>query len=263
VKILYYLYSWNNLVADSPQPQTRNDWLYRYGAFCRFNGLWFPCKITGYTTIGEPAQVVPVPIATINQSLYPHTMVNVQDLEVLYSVFNNGMSIEVYINEAQNRKRLTNTMLNGALTRSLNTELVTAPTRLIQQIKKAINKVWKGETHVINTNNKDDINVIELPHTADLLEKLWNSNDWAMQEISQLLGISYNPSQGKKERMLVNEMLGDRDLTIMNREKITSRLINSAVLFGEIVSHISTHIDTIDRGLSYGSGELNLQKGAL
>lgn len=257
---MYYLYNWEDLKPDSPQAQTRNEWLYRYGAFARYNGLWFPCRVMGFTTIGEPAQVLTIPIATMNQSIYPQGAVNAKDLDVLYSVFNDGMSIEVYIQGAQKRKMITNVMLDGALRKSLDTSLITAPTRLMQQIKTAVNKLWKGELHVINNAVKDDINVIELPRTAEILEKLWNSNDWALQEISQLLGISFNPSHGKKERMLQNEMLGDRDLTIMNREKITTRLITSAEKFGEKVSHISTHVDTIDRGLSYGKEKIGIEE---
>src|SRR5690606_35031621 len=116
-------------------------------------------------------------------------------------------------------------------------EIISAPTKLIRQIKEAVNRIWKGEIRIVNTHNKDDINVIDLPHTADIIEKLWNSNDWALQEISQLLGITYNPSHGKKERLIQHEVFGDRDITIMNREMLTSRLITSAEKFGEKVYH--------------------------
>src|SRR5690606_18674064 len=114
-------------------------------------------------------------------SIYPQGMISTKDLDVLYSVFSNGMSIEYYVTEALNRKKLTTKMLDGALIRSLNTELITAPTRLIQQIKQAINRVWKGDIRVINTDNKHDTNVIQLRQTADILVELWNSNDCAMQ----------------------------------------------------------------------------------
>lgn len=251
---MYNIYVWDNLVEDSPQAQTRNQWLFKYGAFARFRGLWFPCKVINYTTIGEPAQVQPIRIATMNQHIYPPGLVNVSALDVLYVVFNDGLSIEMYINKAMARKELTTTMLDSALRRSINTEIITAPKRLIQQIKMALNSLVKGEIRVVDTLHKDDITVINLPQTADVLEKLWNSNDWAMQEVSQLLGLSFNPAHGKKERMVKSELLGDRDITIMNRDMITSRLQKSAKGFNESIEHISNYIDTLDRGLLYKGG---------
>jgi hypothetical protein len=250
---VFYLYKWANLKEHSPQEATRNEWLFKYGAFARLNGLWFPCKVVRFSTIGEPATVTAIPIATNNLDIYPKGEINADNLDVLYSVFANGQSIQVYIQHAIGRKRITDRMLNAALKRSLNTELLFAPKRLMKDVKKAANREDKEEAFVIETNNKDEIGRIELPRTIDIVEKLWNSNDWAMQELSQILGISYNPAHGKKERMLQNELLGDRDLTVMNREMITSRLINAAEKFGESVTHISTEIDTIDRQLSYGS----------
>lgn len=250
---MYYLYKWGNLKDYSPQEQTRNEWLYKFGAFARhITGTWFPCRILKYNTIGEPATVSVIPIATDNLDIYPRGEIYTDDLDVLYSVFSNGMSIQTYIQHEVARKRITDRMLTSALKRSLNTELLFAPPRLMRDVKKASNREDKQEAFVIATTNKDEIGSIELPKTVDIIEKLWNSNDWAVQEISQLLGISYNPAHGKKERMLQNELLGDRDLTVMNREKITSRLINSAERFGETVVHISTEIDTIDRQLPYG-----------
>jgi hypothetical protein len=240
------------LVADSPQEQTRNKWLYKYGAFARMNGIWFPCKIVRYTTIGEPSTVTVLPLATVNAEIYPRGEINTSNLDVLYSAFTDGMSIESYIERALNRKYVTDSMLDSAIKRSLNTELIYGPQRLIRALKKAINRESKTEAFVLNTSSKDEIGAIPLPRTIEIVEKLWNSNDWAMQEISQLLGISYNPSQGKKERMLQSELLGDRDLTVMNREMITNRLITAAEKFGEHVTHISTEIDTSDRQLTYG-----------
>lgn len=251
---MYNIYVWDNLVEDSPQPQTRNQWLYKYGAFARYKGLWFPCKVQNYSTIGEPFQVTPVRVATMNQEIYPHGLVNVTDLDVLYSVFNDGLSIEQYIYVAMSRKELTTKMLDSALLRSINTEIITSPKRLIQQIKMALNTLTKGQIRVVDTVHKDDISVIPLPNTADLLEKLWNSNDWAMQEVSQLLGLSFNPAHGKKERMVKSELLGDRDITLMNRDKISSRLQKSAKEFNESVEHMSNYIDTLDRGLVYKGG---------
>lgn len=249
---MYYLYKWHNLKDDSPQEQTRNEWLFKYGAFARKEGLWFPCKIVRYNTIGEPATVTVMPLATVNMDIYPKGEIKTDDIEVLYTVFANGRSIQAYIQCATYRKCITDKMLNAALKRSLNTELLFAPKRLLKDVKKAANREDKEESFVLTTNNKDEIGAIELPRTIDIVEKLWNSNDWAIQEISQLLGISFNPAHGKKERMLENELLGDRDLTIMNREMITSRLINAANKFGEFVTHISTEVDTVDRNLSYG-----------
>lgn len=249
---MFYLYKWTDLKEDSPQAQTRNQWLYKYGAFARMNGLWFPCKILRHNTIGEPATLTVIPLATVNMDIYPKGEINVDECEVLYSVFNNGMSIQAYIQRAIARKNITDKMLNAALKRSLNTELLFAPKRLLKDVKRAANREDKEESFVLTTNNKDEIGAIELPLTANIIEKLWNSHDWAMQEISQLLGISYNPAHGKKERMIQNELLGDRDLTIMNREMITSRLITAAKKFGESVTHISTEVDTIDRNLEYG-----------
>lgn len=250
---MYYLYKWNNLVPDSPQEQTRNEWLYKYGAFARLSGLWFPCKVVRFNTIGEPAVVMAIPLANTNLDLYPKGEISAYSLDVLYSVFADGRSIQVHIQKSVARKNITDRMLNAALRRSLDTELLYAPKRLMKDVKKAANREDKSEAYVVNVNNKDEIGKIDLSRTIEIVEKLWDSNDWAIQEISQLLGISYNPAHGKKERMVQNELLGDRDLTIMNREMITSRLIKAASEFGEEVSHISTEIDIIDRQLSYGN----------
>lgn len=256
---MFYLYKWTDLKEYSPLESTRNQWLYKYGAFARYNGLWFPCKILKHNTIGEPATITAIPIATVNMDIYPRGEIYADDCDVLYSVFINGMSIQAYIQKAMARKNITEKMLNAALKRSLNTELLFAPKRLLKDVKKAANRIDKEESFVLTTNNKDEIGAIELPLTANIIEKLWNSHDWAMQEISQLLGISYNPAHGKKERVIQNELLGDRDLTIMNREMITSRLIHAAKKFGESVTHISTEVDTIDRNLEYGKAAV---KGA-
>jgi len=249
---VFYLYKWGNLVENSPQEATRNEWLFKYGAFARKSGLWFPCKVVRYSTIGEPATITAIPLATVNMDIYPQGEISVDSCEVLYTVFANGQSIQAYIQKSMGRKRITDKMLNAALRRSLDTMLLYAPKRLINDVKKAANREDKEQAFVLTVNNKDEIGAIELPRTIDIVEKLWNSNDWAIQELSQMLGISYNPAHGKKERMLQNELLGDRDLTVMNREMITSRLINAAEKFGEFVTHISTEIDTIDRQLSYG-----------
>jgi hypothetical protein len=250
---VFYLYKWGNLKEHSPQEATRNEWLYKYGAFARRSGLWFPCKVLRFTTIGEPATITAVPLAVVNMDVYPQGEISVESCEVFYSVFANGMSIQAYIHKGLAMERITDRMLFGALKRSLNTELLYAPKRLLKDVKRAANREDKEESFVLTVNNKDEIGSIELPRTTDIIEKLWNSKDWARQELSQMLGISYNPAQGKKERMIQQEMLGDRDLTIMNREMITSRLINAANKFGETITHISTEIDTIDRQLSYGS----------
>lgn len=249
---MFYLYKWDKLKEHSPHPQTRNMWLYKYGAFGLYNGYWFPCKITKHSMIGEPATVLAIPIATVNQDLYPKGEIAVGDMQVLYSVFSTGVSIEVYIQEAMRRHNVTNRMLNAAIKRSLNTELLYSPTRLMNDVKKAANREDKENVFVLNVKLKDEVGVIPMPMTVDIIEKLWNSNDWAMQEISQLLGVSYNPTQGKKERMLTNELLGDRDLTIMNREMITDRLKTAAKEIGEDVIHISSEIDLWDRQLRYG-----------
>jgi hypothetical protein len=249
---MFYLYKWGNLKEHSPQEATRNEWLYKYGAFARKGGLWFPCKVTRHSTIGEPATITVIPLATVNMDVYPTGEISIESCEVFYSVFGNGMSIQAYIHKGLAMERITDRMLFGALKRSLNTELLYAPKRLLKDVKRAANREDKEESFVLTVNNKDEIGSIELPRTVDVIEQLWNSKDWAKQELSQMLGITYNPSQGKKERMISSEMLGDRDLTVMNREMITSRLINAAEKFGEMISHISTEIDTIDRQLSYG-----------
>lgn len=250
--ILFYLYKWGNLKEDSPQEATRNEWLYKYGAFARRSGVWFPCKVLKHSSIGEPAIITVLPLATVNMDIYPNGEITVESCEVFYSVFANGMSIQAYIHKGLAMERITDKMLFGALKRSLNTELLYAPKRLLKDVKRASNREDKDESFVVTVNQKDEIGSIPLPRTIDIIENLWNSKDWAKQELSQMLGITYNPSQGKKERMISSEMLGDRDLTIMNREMITSRLINSSIKFGETVTHISTEIDTIDRQLSYG-----------
>lgn len=250
---MFYLYKWENLVADSPQESVRNEWLFYYGAFARWRGIWFPCKIVRYNTIGEPATITAViPNSVYDMGIYPRGEVSAYDCDVIYTVFANGMSIQAYIQKSMYRKNVTDKMLNAALARSLDTVLLFAPKRLVQHVKKAANREDKKEAFVVETNNKDEIGAIELPRTIDIVEKLWNSNDWALQELSQVLGISYNPAHGKKERMLSQELLGDRDLTIMNREKVTSRLIVAATAFGEKVSHISTEVDYSDRNLQYG-----------
>lgn len=251
----YNLWKWRNLVENSPHEQTRNQWLFKYGAFVRRQGLWFPCRVLKLSTTGEPATISAIPIAQTNLDIYPKGEIPADECEVLYSVFNDGMSVQAYVSQAIGRIRLTNRMLNAGIKRALNTELLYAPKRLLQEVKRAANREDKTETFVLTSNNKDEIGTIELPRTIDIVEKLWDSHDWAVQELCQLLGISYNPAQGKKERLIQHELLGDRDLTIMNREMITSRLRTAAEKFGESVVHISTEIDVIDRQLRYGNEE--------
>lgn len=244
-----YLYEWGNLLPDSPQEDIRNEWLFNFGAFGKYQGMWFPCTVQRQTTVGNPYEVSVNPVATAGYSLYPASPIPVSEMDVLYSVFPTGLSLEQYVWNSLRRKAVTDEMLNAALKRALNTELITSPKRLMQAIKKAVNRGSKTETYVLNDVLKDQVQVINLPQTADILEKLWNSNDWAIQEISQLLGISYNPAHGKKERMLQNELLGDRDITLMMRRKVTNRLKEEAKRVNESVTHISTMIDTIDREL--------------
>lgn len=251
----YNLWKWRNLVENSPHEQTRNQWLFKYGAFARRQGLWFPCRVLKLSTTGEPATISAIPIAQNNLDLYPKGEIPAGECEVLYSVFNDGMSIQAYVSQAIGRIRLTNRMLNAGIKRALNTELLYAPKRLLNEVKRAANREDKTESFVLTSNNKEEIGTIELPRTIDIVEKLWDSHDWAVQELCQLLGISYNPSHGKKERLIQNELLGDRDMTIMNREMITSRLRTAAEKFGESVVHISTEIDVIDRKLKYGNEE--------
>lgn len=246
-----YLYEWRNLEEDSPLEDVRNQWLYFYGSFARKDGLWFPCTVNQINTIGGGQTVTPIIIGTADMGMYPQGMQNVDSLDVLYSVFPDGRSIRDYIKISLDRKEVTDRMLNGALERSLSTEILYAPKRLMNLLKKVTNRGSKTESYVMDDVEKDKIGAIPLPQTADIIEKLWNSNDWAIQEISQLLGISYNPAHGKKERMLQNELLGDRDLTLMNRRKVTMRLISAAKKFGEEVTHISTAIDVVDRDLPY------------
>lgn len=249
---MFYLYKWTNLVEFSPDEAVRNEWLYKYGAFARKNGVWFPCKVLKFSATGQPSIISVIPIATDNLDIYPKGQIVVDDCEFFYSVFPNGLSIQQYLHKELAMERVTDRMLFSAIKRSLNTELLFAPKRLTRDVKKAANRDDKTESYVVNVNSKDEIGSIELPRTVDIIEKLWNSKDWAKQEISQMLGITYNPSQGKKERMISSELLGDRDLTIMNRERLTSRLCTAAEQYGEEVTHISSEIDAIDRQLLYG-----------
>lgn len=251
-----YIYQWDDLSDDSPLEDTRNYWLFKYGAFGRYRGIWFACTVVNWNFLNNPYAVLPVRVATANMDLYPQGEIKVDDMDVFYSVFPNGQSLEYYISYSMRRKRTTDIMLDAALERSLNTELIYAPRRLIQGIKRILKRGIKSEPYVLDEVQKDEIGSIELPRTVDIVEKLWNSNDWSIQEVSQLLGISYNPAHGKKERMLQAELLGDRDITIMNRRKVTQRLVTAANNFGESVKHISTSIDVIDRGLSYEKGEI-------
>ena len=251
----YNLWKWRNLKENSPHEQTRNQWLFKYGAFARRQGLWFPCRVLKLSTTGEPATISAIPIAQNNLDLYPKGEIPAGECEVLYSVFNDGMSIQAYVSQAIGRIRLTNRMLNAGIKRSLNTELLYAPKRLLHEVKKAANREDKSEVFVLTTNHKEEIGTIQLARTIEIVERLWDSHDWAVQELCQLLGISYNPSHGKKERLIQNELLGDRDMTIMNREMITSRLRTAAEKFGESVVHISTEIDVVDRQLRYGNEE--------
>lgn len=259
---MFYLYRWTNLTPDSPDESVRNEWLYKYGAFARKNGVWFPCKVLKFSTIGQPSIISVIPIATDNLDIYPKGQIHVDSCEFFYSVFPDGMAIQQYIQKGLAMERVTDRMLFAAIKRSLNTELLYAPKRLTRDVKKAANRDDKSEAFVVNANSKDEIGSIELPRTVDVIEKLWNSKDWARQEISQMLGITYNPSQGKKERMISSELLGDRDLTIMNRERLTSRLITAATKYGETVMHISSEIDTIDRGLAYGADKKEVSDDA-
>lgn len=246
---MYSIYKWEKVEPYSPHAQTRNLWLWSYGAFARYSGVWFPCRVLQLSTIGEPAIITAIPLATVNMDLYPMGQINAQDCDVIYSVFGNGLSIEQYLSKELRRKQLTERMLSAGIRRSLNTELIFSTRKLAQEVKKAVNREDKAESFIVNVNHKDDIGAIPLPRTIEIVERLWDSKDWAVQEISQMLGLTYNPAHGKKERMIQSEALGDRDLTLMNRELLTSRLITAAETFGEKVIHISTEIDEKDRQL--------------
>lgn len=256
--MLYSIYKWDNLTAYSPHAQTRNQWLWQYGAFARYQGLWFPCRVLQLSTIGEPAVLLPIPIANANMDLYPKGQVNAQDCDVVYSTFASGVPIQVYVEKELARKRLTERMLAAGIKRSLNTELLFSNRKLAADVKRAANREDKSEAYVVHVNHKDEIGAIPLPRTIEIVERLWDSKDWAVQEISQMLGLTYNPAHGKKERMIQSEALGDRDLTMMNRELLTSRLITAAESFGEEVKHISTDIDLNDRQIGAVKDELTI-----
>lgn len=263
---MYSIYKWSNLKPNSPRGQTRNQWLYKYGAFASYRGLWFPCTVVANNMFGEPAVISPindVGYSTLYKdlNLIPATQLAVADLDVLYTVFNNGLSISTYVFDAVKLSEITKVNLKGAVQRSLHTDLIVAPKKIMAQVKESINKLWKGERHVINGDGMtaNEIVKIDLPNTSDMLEKLWNSHDWAKQEICEILGISYNPSQGKKERLLVDEIQGDRDLTIMNRLRVVERLEEDAESFGETVQHISDYVKETHEG-GYRDGENIIQR---
>ncbi|MBN3584992.1 hypothetical protein JYB64_21600, partial [Algoriphagus aestuarii] len=136
----YNLWKWRNLKENSPHEQTRNQWLFKYGAFARRQGLWFPCRVLKLSTTGEPATISAIPIAQNNLDIYPRGEIPAGECEVLYSVFNDGMSIQAYVSQAIGRIRLTNRMLNAGIKRALNTELLYAPKRLLNEVKRAANR---------------------------------------------------------------------------------------------------------------------------
>ena len=205
--------------------------------------MWYPCTCQGITTVGEPAWVLPFDGNTVKRELF-ESKVATQNLQAFYSIFPNGLPLRLYIAEAVGRKTKTQYALDGAIARSLNTEIITAPQKLIQQIKQAINALFnKEQIRVVSPQIGDEINVIKIPHTAELLSPLWDSYDFSIQEICLLLGIPYNPSQGKKERLVVAEAVADGTLVRSYRNYLTNRLQMQAEKNGESVSHISDNFE--------------------
>ncbi len=188
------------------------------------------------------------PIATMNTGIYPAMAMLVSDCDAFYSVFADGESLEMYILENLLRQNQTELMLDSAIRRSLDTVIYTAPKQFMQELKKAINTSRKGELYVVPNTLTEQVGTLTTGDTtAAILEYLWNSHDWSQQEIAETLGLSYNPGQGKKERLIIKEIEGDRHITAMNRLHVTERLINAANLTGETVQHISDWLDAREK----------------
>lgn len=243
------IYKWSNLKKNSPRSHTRNEWLFKYGCFVHYKGFWFPCRVLNLNSYGEPTILQGVyEYHNVNDfanfDLLPREPIYASDCDVVYTVFNKGISIHKYIYDELKLIKKTSEIVDNAVERSLHTEIVTTSPNLMKSVKKILNTSKKGERYVVEQKSEVDvIDTIPLQNTSDILEKLWNSKDWAKQELYELLGISYNPAQGKKERALVDEINGDRDITIINRAYITDRLIETAEEYDEKVIHMSDFIE--------------------
>lgn len=263
------LYKWDNLIENSPSSSTRNMWLYEWGCFGKYKTMWIPLLPMNWNFEMQPVAFALAPITTDPQQIEEFTKlfpnpIRIEDLDYVYWALPRAISIKHYISDLTPLSNVTKQLLTNATHRSLANVLITAPMGFGKQIKNALTslvpkKNKKQETTVSRLDevagvyiiegtkiNLETVNTIEVPTTIDYLGKLWESHDWAKQEIWTKLGLAYNPE--KRERMIQDEMQAQNQTIRANRDFLTDSLKTQAEKYGEKVSHIADHIE-------YGSVE--------
>jgi len=238
------LFRWENLEPGSPNQTTRNRWLWQFGCFAKYNGIWFPCMVVAWSLQEDPLTVSVVvnsgsDVYTAEVlSLLP-THLQVSELEFFYSVFPLGMPVRLYIAEDLPRIATARKVIDDAVERSLETALIISPTRWVSKLKQALNFIRRGEWYVVDGSSIDieKVKVLDLPNTTERLERLWESYDWATQQMYIKLGFAFNPE--KRERMIQAEMIAQTQVIRSNRDMLTQNLIRQAEAQGnEKVLHI-------------------------
>lgn len=236
-----------------PANTTLNRWLWLFGAFCKYNGIWMACKIVRWTIEEKPATVMPyLNMGTDISEMIQNMNMNeipVGKLEALYTALPLGIPITTYIEKYASRETKTYQIMDSAITRSLETALIQTKPRFGSKIKKALDSIRKGEWFVIESDtglsiSGDLMKVVNLPNTANLLDQLQNSHDWSHQILLTKLGFSFNPE--KRERLIQSELLVQTQEIRANRIMLTSLLIEQSEQYRNFkIEHIVDYMDRL------------------
>lgn len=238
-----------------PANATLNRWLWVFGGFAKYQGIWFACKVVRWTIEEKPATIMPyLNMGTdINELIQNMQMseIPVDKLEALYTVFPLGIPISSYIESYSAREQKTYRIMDSAIDRSLETALIQTKPRFGSKIKRALDSIRKGEWFVIESDvnlqigNNKMMEVQELPNTAHLLDPLQNSHDWSHQILLTKLGFSFNPE--KRERLIQSELLVQTQEIRANRELLTNLLEEQAKQYGHFrVAHVVDYAERYD-----------------
>lgn len=247
------LFEFTNKEKGMPANTTLNRWLWVFGAFCKYNGIWFACKVVRWTIEEKPATVMPyLNMGTDISEMIQNMNMNeipVSKLEALYTVFPLGIPVTTYIDKFMQRETKTYQIMDSAINRSLETALIQTKPRFGAKIKRALDSLRKGEWFVLESDSAIQMGgkvaeVVPIPNTAILLEPLQNSHDWSHQILLTKLGFSFNPE--KRERLIQSELLVQTQEIRANRIMLTSLISEQADEFGNFqVEHIVDYMDRI------------------
>lgn len=240
---------WENIDPQGPSSTTRNRWLWMFGAFAKYRGIWFPCNIAQWNVMEQP--LVITVIRTTGSELYSSLITDmvgntipVDELEALYTVFPIGYPIVKYVSDVMPRIQNARDRIDDAIARSLETGIMKAPRRYSKPLKRALNMIRKGLWYVVEgqPSELEQIAVVPVPDTTSKLEPLWNSYDWSRQELYLKMGFAFNPE--KRERMIASEMEAQTEIIKSNRIMLTNMLKTQAAEngLGERVEHMCEYL---------------------